>query len=115
MIPSAALGFELRAVLYHRGELPLVPGRKYCIDIVGQPNTFRITTHPGNLMEGEFLMDGRIVSDRCLDATIIEYEPDDCPSPRHATSARTWREQRCNSLSMFLTTWTSTARPSPVP
>lgn len=81
MIPSAALGFELRAVLYDRGELPLVPGRKYCIDIVGQPNSFRITTHPGNLMEGEFLTDGQIVSDRCLDATIIEYEPDDCPPP----------------------------------
>lgn len=81
MIPSAALGFELRAVLYDRGELPLVPGRKYCIDIVGEPKSFRITTHPGNLMDGEFLMDGRTVSDRCLDATIIEYEPDDCPPP----------------------------------
>lgn len=81
MIPSAALGFELRAVLYNRGEAPLIPGRKYCVDIVGDPTSFRITTHPGSLMGGEFLMDGQPVSGRCLDATVIEYEPDDSPPP----------------------------------
>jgi hypothetical protein len=87
MIPSGYGGFQLRCALWNRDEVPLVPGRKYCIGIkyhveAGQePQSFRISTHEGDFMGGEFYKDNQVVQGKCLDTVMIEYEPDNSPPP----------------------------------
>jgi hypothetical protein len=77
----SATGFELRCILWNRGEVDLVPGQEYYIEIETQQEGFQIASHDGALLDGELFQDGTPVPGKCLDAVIIEYEPDDCPPP----------------------------------
>lgn len=81
MMVSAYHGFELRCALWGPGEVPLIPGRTYYLEVVAAQGPFRISTHDGRLLGGSLYRDGKPVEGKCLDAVIIEYEPDDSPPP----------------------------------
>jgi hypothetical protein len=75
------LGFQLRTILYSPGEVPLVPGNKYYIEISGESGGFQVSVNDSNMLEGEFFIDGELVPGKAIDMVIVEYTPDDCPPP----------------------------------
>jgi len=80
-MPGSFHGYELRCVLWDRGEVKLVPSRTYFVEIESGQEGFQVSTHEGTLLGGKFYRDGREVEGRCLDSVVIEYEPDGSPPP----------------------------------
>lgn len=79
------LGPEINShvAVFNPGELPLIPGRKYYIEVSGgpMPTDLRMYAEEDVFASGQMYLDGQPVPERDLAMILVEYEPDTAPPP----------------------------------